>query len=254
MKIVCLIKYVLSNDQVDYITNSKKLIVNPCDDCGLEIALRYKDKNPNTKIEVVTMGPPTIKNKTYDLIRKGADKVTILCDQQFRGSDTYATSLIISSYLKRINFDLVISGNMTIDGNTGHVGAQVATMLNICQYSYVTNVDVYEKTVNFKVNYEPYVFNLELAYPCVLSCLKDNNIRPRFVKMENRDVDVSKNVSIVDNKRLKVNISDIGLKGSPTYVKKVDENEMKSKKYQHFSVEEGVEYVYNELKKGNYIK
>ena len=52
----------------------------------------------------------------------GCDDAYLLSAREFGGSDTCATAIIISTALKKIGYDLVITGRQAIDGDTAQVG------------------------------------------------------------------------------------------------------------------------------------
>ena len=49
----------------------------------------------------------------------GFDEAYLVSAREFGGSDTYATSGIIAAALKKIGYDLIITGRQAIDGDTG---------------------------------------------------------------------------------------------------------------------------------------
>ena len=116
-------------------------IFNPEDLLALEQALQIKDKLPGTTITVVTMGPVRAANILRDALFRGADKGVLITGKKFAGSDTLATSYVLSLALQKLMpFDLVLSGRQAIDGDTAQVGPQVAENLQIPQITYVEEV------------------------------------------------------------------------------------------------------------------
>ena len=67
-------------------------ILNPFDGYALEAAARVKDKDPSTKITVVTMGPPQATAVLKECVGIAADKGYLVSGRTFGGSDTLATS------------------------------------------------------------------------------------------------------------------------------------------------------------------
>ncbi|MDR1170171.1 MAG: electron transfer flavoprotein subunit beta/FixA family protein [Prevotellaceae bacterium] len=115
-------------------------IFNPEDLHALELALRLKDSNPGTTVELLTMGP----GRAADIIReglfRGADGGILLTDRKFAGADTLATSYAIACAIKKIKPDLIVAGRQAIDGDTAQVGPQVAEKLGLPQITYVEEV------------------------------------------------------------------------------------------------------------------
>src|SRR5574344_2085511 len=82
-------------------------IFNPEDRNALEAALWVKETYGGT-VTVITMGLP-------------ADKAILVTDRKAAGSDTLATSYILSQAVKKLNPDLVFCGRQAIDGDTAQV-------------------------------------------------------------------------------------------------------------------------------------
>ncbi len=115
-------------------------IFNPEDLNALEMALEIKSLT-GAEVTVITMGPP----KAVDILKyslyMGADKVYLISDRKFAGSDTLATSYVLSEAVKYLGkFDLYLAGRQAIDGDTAQVGPQVAEKLGLNIISYVQNL------------------------------------------------------------------------------------------------------------------
>lgn len=121
-------------------------IFNPEDLNALEQALRIKDAFPGTTITILTMGPGRAAEIIREGMFRGADDGILLTDRAFAGSDTLATSYALGQAMKRIGkFDIIVAGRQAIDGDTAQVGPQVAEKLGIPQITYVEEVKAIEK-------------------------------------------------------------------------------------------------------------
>ena len=142
MKIVVCIKQVPDTAEVKLDPKTNTLIregvpsiINHDDKAGLEAALRLREQVGGT-VTVVCMGPPQADVALREALAMGADEAYLLSAREFGGSDTYATATIIAAALKKIGFDLVITGRQAIDGDTAQVGPQIAEQLGVPQVSY----------------------------------------------------------------------------------------------------------------------
>ena len=221
-------------------------IFNPEDLHALEQALFVKDQFPNSTITLLTMGPPRAVEILREGFYRGADDGILLTDRAFAGSDTLATSYALACAIKEIkDVDIIFSGRQAIDGDTAQVGPQVAEKLGIPQITYAEEiVSITKDKIQVKRRLEHGVETLESAFPLVITVNNSApHCRPRNAKLlmkykhastlSNRQVDnddylataiTSSHLTIkewgVNN--IKVEHEQLGLSGSPTKVKKVD--------------------------------
>ncbi len=121
-------------------------IFNPEDLNALEQALRIKDNFPGSTVTILTMGPGRAAEIIREGMFRGADGGILLTDRAFAGSDTLATSYAISQSLKKLKeYDIIVAGRQAIDGDTAQVGPQVAEKLGLPQVTYVEEVQKIEK-------------------------------------------------------------------------------------------------------------
>ena len=146
MKIVVCIKQVPDTTEVKLDPKTNTLIregvpsiINPDDKAGVEAALRLKE-TLGAKVTAVCMGPPQADVALREALAMGCDEGVLISGREFGGSDTYATATIIAAGLKKIGFDLIITGRQAIDGDTAQVGPQIAEQLGIPQVSYAEEI------------------------------------------------------------------------------------------------------------------
>lgn len=146
-------------------------IFNPEDLNALEQALRIKDQFPESKINILTMGPGRAADIIREGLYRGADGGILLTDRAFAGSDTLATSYAIGQALKKMGkIDMIIAGRQAIDGDTAQVGPQVAEKLGMVQITYVEEVvEVNDKSVIVKRRLENGVETVKCPFPLVLT-------------------------------------------------------------------------------------
>jgi len=101
-----------------------KNIVNPFDTYALEEGVRIKERYGG-KVTTVSMGPPQAEEVLREAISVGADEAILLSDSAFAGADTLATAYTLARAISKLEqYDIVICGRQTIDGDTGQVGPQ----------------------------------------------------------------------------------------------------------------------------------
>ena len=117
-------------------------VFNPDDLYALEAALQIKDRHPGTRVNVVTMGPPSAAAVLKECLYRGADFTALVSDRGFAGADTLATSYALKCAINKIgDFDIVVCGRQAIDGDTAQVGPQTAEKLGINQITCVSTIE-----------------------------------------------------------------------------------------------------------------
>ena len=228
-------------------------IFNPEDLNALEMALRIKDKFSCTTITLLTMGPVRAAEILREGLYRGADTGVLLTDRAFAGSDTLATSYALSCAIRKINdYDLIICGRQAIDGDTAQVGPQVAEKLGLTQITYAEEiVSLTDNKVVVKRRLERGIEIVEGPMPIVITvnssapeCRPRNAMRVMKYKhactmSERQDKDEDYITMINDRPYLNIqewNVNDVqcdvnqlGLSGSPTKVKKIENIVFQSK-------------------------
>ena len=196
-------------------------IINPFDTYAVEEAVRLKEKFGG-KVTVLTMGPPQADAALREAVSLGADEAVLLSDRAFAGADTWATAYTLSrAVVKLKDFDLVICGRQTIDGDTGQVGPELAEMLDIPFIAYVSKIEeIKEKYLRVRRMVEEGHEVIETSLPAVITVAKEINI-PHLPSL--RGIMKSKNVKVETwgVSELSVDPSMVGLAGSSTQVVKI---------------------------------
>lgn len=221
-------------------------IFNPEDLNALEQALRIKDQHPGSTVTLLSMGPGRAADVIREGLYRGADEGILLTDRAFAGSDTLATSYALACALRKIKtYDLIIAGRQAIDGDTAQVGPQVAEKLGLPQVTYAEEVkEIKKKSFVVKRRLERGVETVECPLPGVVTVNSSAPAcRPRNTKRvmkykHARTITERQNQAedYIDltNDRPYLNIPEwsvndiesdgkwLGLTGSPTKVKKIE--------------------------------
>lgn len=236
MKIIVCIKQVPDTNEVeiDPVTNTLiraglPVIINPDDKSGIEAALSLRDKGDGNTVTVVTMGPPQAELALREALSMGCDEAVLISGRQFGGSDTLATSTIIAAALKKIGYDLIITGRQAIDGDTAQVGPQIAEHLGIPQVGYVEGIIQEEDSLVVLRQYEDRYHKIRVKLPCLMTAVQEL-AAPRYMTVSGITKAETKRVKVLDYGALEdfLDPSAIGLKGSPTNVVRTFTKEAKS--------------------------
>ncbi len=263
MKLICLVKFVPDVDNFKYdfeknvlIRENTDLVLNPDDAKAIAFALKVKALNPEITVEILSMGPKNVIPKLEDLLRLKVDKATLISDSLYVGSDTYVTSHILAKHISSLDYDCILTGTHSLDGDTAHVPSQIAELLSYPHLSNVVEVNNFNSTLfNVCVDSDNFIETYEVSLPMVLSFSKESKLKLPYIKYEDINRDVSNKLQIIDNTVLNFDKKQVGLEGSLTkvirsFVKQFDKKE----KLIVQCDEEGVSSVYRFLKHLGYIK
>lgn len=256
MNIVVCIKQVPNTNEVKLDPKTYTLIregvpsiINPDDKAGLEAALRLKDEQ-GAHVTALSMGPPQADTALREALAMGADEAILVTDRAFGGADTWATAHTLAAALKKIPYDLIITGRQAIDGDTAQVGPQIAENLNISNISYAEAIKVEGNYVTVKRQFEDRYHIVKAKMPCLITALSELN-EPRYMTPGGIfDAYREKEVKILTRKDLDVKDEDIGLKGSPTRVIKTFTKSPKAAGtlVNNLNPQEAAEYMVGKLK------
>ena len=200
-------------------------IVNTFDAFALEAAARIKDKDPDTKIVVASMGPEQAKNALKECLAIAADKAYLVSDRVFGGSDTLATSYILSNAVGKLEelegkFDAIFCGKQAIDGDTAQVGPELAEHLDLPQVTYALEAEVADGKLKVLKEGQDGNMVIGVQMPCVVTFTKPA-FDPRYPTIKRKMAANRAEIPTLTSAEFPdIDATRIGLKGSPTHVKK----------------------------------
>jgi Electron transfer flavoprotein, beta subunit len=206
---------VLKRDGVD----SK---MNPYDLYALETALRIREKKGGN-VSVISMGPPQAMAVIREAYMMGADQGVLLSDRKFAGADVLATSYTISQGVRKMGqFDMIICGKQTTDGDTAQVGPEMAEYLGIPHIANVRRiVEIKDSSIVVEMDMPETIEVSEVMFPCLITVEKDI-FEPRLPSYKRKLETAGREIKVLslndfedrDEKRY-------GLSGSPTQVERI---------------------------------
>lgn len=202
--------------------------MNGCDLFALEAAFQIAQKY-SAEVDVITMGPDQAIEILDESLAMGANKAALISDKAFAGSDVLATSYTIAQGIKSFgNYDLILCGQQTTDGDTAQVGAEIAEALGVDHASCVSEIrNIEDNKISVVMNLGEQSYLQQMKLPCLLTIAKDANV-PRLPSYKRK-------IAIKDEQKQIITLQDFadkdqshyGLKGSPTNVVKVFPPEIK---------------------------
>ncbi len=201
--------------------------LNPFDESALECALQLSDD-----VTVISMGPQSCAEALKPLTRLGA-KVVLISDSVYAGSDTLATSYILSTAIKQMEYDLIFCGRQSVDGDTAQVGPMLSQKLSIPVITNAMKIACKDSIVYADTRAGQEIVNL----PALVTVERGYVLRfPSIFSKEG-------NVEFIDNTKIGCDASKCGLAGSPTRVLKAFENESGKRKCKFISKDELIPLV-----------
>lgn len=201
-------------------------IVNIYDGYALEAAARLQDADRSIKIFVLSMGPQQAEAALRECLAISADVAYLATDRAFGGSDTLATSYILSEAIKKVEeleglkFDMVFCGKQAIDGDTAQVGPQIAEYLDLPQVTNGLTCELKDGKLHVVRETDEGKEVMVVGLPCMAAFTKPI-FEPRFAtikrKLAAKKVEI-KHITAED--LADIDRGKLGLKGSPTKVRR----------------------------------
>lgn len=228
MNIVVCIKQVPDTTQVrmDPVTNTMireglPSTVNPFDKHAIEAATRLKELHGGT-VTAITMGNLSAEDALRDCYALGADKMILVSDKHFAGSDTYATAYVLAEAIKKYcPFDLILCGKQAIDGDTAQVGPELAERLNIPQLTFACKIECDGEKISVLRELDTSYERVEARLPALATVVKSIN-EPRCPHFSRIQRAYREAVLIMTADDLpEIDMAQVGIIGSPTKVHKI---------------------------------
>jgi electron transfer flavoprotein beta subunit len=191
-------------------------ILNPYDEYAVEEALRIKEAHGG-EVVAVCMGPQKAEDAVRKTLAMGADSAVLVTDDALAGSDVQGTAYALAEALKSFQWDLVLFGVRSTDGESGCVPAAVAERLGVPLLSTLAKVEVQGSTLNVHRETEQGYVAFECPTPAVLSVIKGIN-EPRYPSMKGIMGAKKKPLDVKDAASLNLDASQLGLSGARTRV------------------------------------
>lgn len=206
--------------------------MNPNDLYALELAIKLHEENGGS-LKVITMGPPAAKQVIKEAIYMGAESGVLVSDRKFGGADVLATSYTLCSGIKAMgDYDLILCGKQTTDGDTAQVGSELAEHLNIPHAANVKEIKVDGDKLIYVSNLDNKIETAKITTPCLL-CTDAEINTPRLPSYNRKTQfkDCEELIKVITFQDIEdQDETHYGLKGSATQVEKIFEPEKRSDK------------------------
>ncbi len=251
MEIIVCVKQVpgTSEVEVDPVTGVLKRDgvaskMNPYDLFALEAAFSLTEKYGGF-VKTITMGPPQAAAVLLETLYMGAEQGAVLSDRKFAGADVAATSYTLKCGIENMgDYDLVLCGKQTTDGDTAQVGPEMAARLDLEHASNVLSIqEVKDGYVTVVVDLDDRCQTQRMKLPCLLCMEKDANT-PRLPSYKRKCKVRPEQIRTCSAADLPALAEEkCGLKGSPTQVERIFPPEKNMDKTLHTGTPEELSHV-----------
>ena len=195
--------------------------MNPYDLFALETALRLREANGG-KVVVGTMGPPQAQAVVREAYMMGADEGYVFSDRRLGGADVLATSYTLSQAIQSVgDFDLILCGKQTTDGDTAQVGPAIAEYLGIPHAAWVSKIIVSGDGVDAEQQLQDVIETVHMPFPCLVTVEQDIHV-PRLPSLKVAREIGDKPIAIQGlDSFLDTDPEHYGLSGSATQVERI---------------------------------
>jgi electron transfer flavoprotein beta subunit len=161
------------------VTAGVKKKISELDKRALEAAIQTKDA-VGGEVVVLSMGDDKTNTALLAALAMGADGAYIVNDPELTGLDTNATSKVLEAAMKEIGeYDLIISGEMTLDSMSSQIGPRLAELLGLPQVTYVKEFSLEDGKVTAVRDLEDVDEVVEVALPALITVTREIN-EPRI--------------------------------------------------------------------------
>ena len=168
------------------------------------------------------MGPPQAAAVIREAYMMGADEGYVFSDRRLGGADVLATSYTLSQDIQSIgDFDLILCGQQTTDGDTAQVGPAIAEYMGIPHAAWVSKITLDGDGIDAEQQLQDVIETVHMSFPC-LATVQQDICMPRLPSMvrarETRDREIP--IITLDQFPDK-NPDHYGLSGSATNVERI---------------------------------
>ncbi|WP_336824889.1 electron transfer flavoprotein subunit beta/FixA family protein [Sporosarcina sp. USHLN248] len=185
MNIYALVKRTFDTEEKIAVSNGKivedgaEFIINPYDEYAIEEAIQVRDEHGG-EVTVITIGDEEAEKQLRTALAMGADKAVLInTEDDLDEMDEYTAAKIIAEYLKDKDADLILAGNVAIDGGSGQVGPRVAELLGINYVTTITDLKIDGTSVKIVRDVEGDSETIETSLPLLVTAQQGLN-EPRY--------------------------------------------------------------------------
>ncbi|MBB4824167.1 electron transfer flavoprotein beta subunit [Sporosarcina luteola] len=185
MNIYALVKRTFDTEEKIAVSNGKivddgaEFIINPYDEYAIEEAIQIRDEHGG-EVTVITIGDEEAEKQLRTALAMGADKAVLInTEDDLDEMDEFTVAKLVAEYLKDKNADVILAGNVAIDGGSGQVGPRVAELLGINYVTTITDLKIDGTSAKIIRDVEGDSETIETSLPLLVTAQQGLN-EPRY--------------------------------------------------------------------------
>ncbi|AZB43862.1 electron transfer flavoprotein subunit beta/FixA family protein [Bacillus sp. FJAT-42376] len=156
-----------------------EFIINPYDEYAIEEAIQIRDAEGG-EVTVVTIGGEEAEKELRTALAMGCDKAVLInTEDDLEDGDQFTSAKILSEFLKDKEADLILGGNVAIDGGSGQVGPRLAELLDIPYVTTITKLEIDGRKATVTRDVEGDSEIIETSLPLLITAQQGLN-EPRY--------------------------------------------------------------------------
>jgi electron transfer flavoprotein beta subunit len=160
------------------VEDGAEFIINPYDEYAIEEALKLREEHGG-EVTAVTTGEAESEKELRTALAMGADQAVLIDNEDLEEGDPFSTATILAAYLKDKAADIILAGNVTVDGSSGQVGPRLAMELGIPAVTTITKLVIADGAAIIERDVEGDIEIVETKLPLLVTCQQGLN-EPRY--------------------------------------------------------------------------
>jgi electron transfer flavoprotein beta subunit len=169
-------KIVIQDGQI--VEDGPEYVINPYDEYAVEEAVKLKETQ-GAEVTVVTLGPPRVESALRTALAMGADKAILIEDDESLNLDEHCISKVLSAAIKDCDYDLILTGSMSVDNGASQVAVRVAEELNLAHVATAVELTIDSDKVTVVKDVEGNSEVIEASLPLLVTAQQGLN-EPRY--------------------------------------------------------------------------
>jgi electron transfer flavoprotein beta subunit len=153
-------------------------VINEMDEYAIEEALTVREAHGG-EVTILTVGPEGAKDAIRKALSMGADKAVHVSDPAMHGACAPQTSAVIAAALSTLDFDLVLCGAESTDGQVSVMPALLAERMGLPQLSGARKLTIDGPMARIERQTDGGYWEVEAPLPAIVSTWDTIN-EPRY--------------------------------------------------------------------------